>query len=70
MGEAICSVASFNPGLFTPDELDIMEEVLKKLGGLSATEIRELSHMEKGWIDTPDKELILYSYADELRAFE
>jgi hypothetical protein len=51
---------------FSPSELEIVEKVAKKLGGLPASTLRELSHEEKGWIETPPAHIISWGYSSDL----
>jgi len=67
-GEEICAVDEFNPSIFTQDEVEILEYVISVLGDKTAKEVRDLSHLEKGWLETPDRNLISYVYADEIKA--
>jgi putative zinc finger/helix-turn-helix YgiT family protein len=48
------------------EEYEILEEVIKKFGSLSAETISKKSHEEKGYMDTHDMELISYTYAMEM----
>ena len=51
--------------LFSKEEIEIMDKVLKFLKGKSAKELTEWSHHFKGWIDTKDGEAIDFKYAKE-----
>lgn len=58
---------SFNAKLFDESEIKALEEVVSKFKTRSATEIRQLSHEEKAWIDNEkEKRLIDYNYSFEL----
>lgn len=58
---------SFNTNLFDDSEIKALEEVASKFKKHSATDIRELSHEEKAWIDNEkEKRLIDYNYSFDL----
>lgn len=58
---------SFNANLFAESEIKTLEEVVSKFKTLTATEIRQISHEEKAWIDNEkEKQLIDYNYSFEL----
>ncbi len=48
------------------EEYEILAEVMKKFGALSAEAISKKSHQEKGYMDTHEMELISYTYAMEM----
>ena len=50
-------------GLFTKEEIIIMDKVLNQLNNKSASQLTKWSHSFKGWNDTKDGEIINYSYA-------
>jgi len=50
-------------GIFNLDELRIVDQVLKALWGLTATQVSERSHEEKGWQMVDVGETIPYSSA-------
>lgn len=52
--------------LFAPDELETMRRVADALGRLSSKQLRERSHAEKAWNETPVKAMISYERAPEL----
>jgi uncharacterized phage-associated protein/DNA-binding transcriptional regulator YiaG len=57
----------FNDILFDENELKSLEEVVSKFNKLNATEIRELSHEEKAWVENEkEKKLIDYNYSFDL----
>jgi putative zinc finger/helix-turn-helix YgiT family protein len=51
---------------FSPSELEVIELVAKRLGCLSATRLRELTHEETGWIETEPARIISWDFADSL----
>jgi putative zinc finger/helix-turn-helix YgiT family protein len=51
---------------FTPSELEVIELVAKKLGCLSASRLKELSHEEKGWLETEPARIISWDFASSL----
>ncbi len=58
---------SFNEVLFNEMELEILESVAKRFENTSTSEIIEISHTEKAWIENnEDKALIDYKYGFDL----
>ena len=51
---------------FTAQEQEVLEHVVRELGGLTATAISERSHQESAWMDTGDKEFISFASAASL----
>ena len=49
------------------EEIIILEQVVKRLGAMSTKEIVSFMHNEKAFIKTEQKDLIQFSYADELQ---
>lgn len=62
------SKRSFNPSIFTKDEIIVLDLIVKKLGGASTQNIIDISHREKGWKDNFEKgkQLISYKYGFDL----
>ena len=52
-----------NTSLFKEDEIAIMDEVLKKLKGKSASKLTTWSHKFKGWLDTKEGQKIKFDYS-------
>lgn len=52
--------------LFNEQELEILNFVYEKFKNMYASEIKDFSHEEKCWIETPNKDLISYSYSEDL----
>lgn len=72
MGEALKNKIDFAPELFADTELKVLEEVCASLANKTSTEIVDISHREKAWIENESKhELISYQqYAFELSALQ
>lgn len=51
---------------FSKEELCTINEVSTRLRGKTASELREMTHREKAWIETPHAECISYEWAMEL----
>jgi hypothetical protein len=66
-GNAYGAVAPFDASLFTPEELNTLQEVVTKLGHLNAKQLSERSHLEAAWRDVPGLGFIPYTKAQELR---
>jgi putative zinc finger/helix-turn-helix YgiT family protein len=65
----------FKTGPHAPDvvaldatAIAVLEVVASNLGKLSAKEVSRRSHLEPGWIQTPEKQLISYEIAKDLKA--
>jgi DNA-binding transcriptional regulator YiaG/uncharacterized phage-associated protein len=57
----------FNPGLFSKDELMVLEAVVERFKNISTKEIIDISHNEKAWMENEkEKRLIDYGYGFEL----
>ncbi|MCL1875801.1 MAG: DUF4065 domain-containing protein [Synergistaceae bacterium] len=52
------------PNTLNADEMEIVEEVLLKIGQLSAKALSGKSHKERAWIETSPNEKISYSFAE------
>ena len=66
-GEVINANSEYaDNGHLSDDEREVLGMVIKKYGKLSAGDISECSHKEKGYIETRDMELISYKYAMEM----
>jgi uncharacterized phage-associated protein/DNA-binding transcriptional regulator YiaG len=68
MGEALKNKITFEADRFAATELQVLEEIRDKLAGKSSTEIVDISHKEKAWIENENKhDIISYQkYAFEL----
>ena len=53
-------------GSLTADEMHILDRVLQRFGTMTAAEISEQSHREKGYMETSDMDLISYTYAIDM----
>ncbi len=59
----------FNPEVFKPEELDILQRVADRFQSVSTGDIVNLSHEELGWIENQEtKSQINYHYAFDLKA--
>ncbi len=57
----------FNPELFTKEELDVLNEIVKVFGKCTTKEMIDLSHKEKAWKENlNNKGTISYKYAFDL----
>jgi len=57
----------FQPNMFSPCELSILEEVSKRFRNTSTSEIIDISHKEKGWIVNKHKrEIIDYKFGFDI----
>lgn len=53
-------------GTLTEDDIHILDKVLERFGTMTAAEISEQSHKEKGYVETADMNLISYTYAMDM----
>jgi len=65
-GIAYHAQAEFDESLFTPQELDVLNAVHSRFANLTATQIMNLSHKEKGWRETLPLQAIPYTFASDL----
>jgi len=57
----------FNPELFTESELAVLEKITDKFKNISTSQIIELSHKEKGWLENnAERKIIDYKYSFDL----
>ena len=66
VGEVCVALRSPDISIFSTSELKILAEVAHHFADTSATEISELSHQEKGYLETNNGQIISYTYADDL----
>jgi len=66
IGEVCVALRSPDIGIFSTSELKILAEVAHHFTDMSATEISDLSHQEKGYMETNNGQIISYAYADDL----
>lgn len=64
----IHSKNNYDLSLFSKDEIQVIDRVIELLKDKNATNISDLSHEERAWIETKDNELISYEYAHDLKA--
>jgi transcriptional regulator with XRE-family HTH domain len=71
IGEKYTPLRGFDESLFTPDELEIMQNVKVRLTNISTQDVIEMSHQEKAWSEnrTNKSQPIDYTYAYELGLF-
>lgn len=69
-GEYVVASAPFEPGLFSEDELSIIQDVSKTFRRDSASSMTKKTHGEDAYIETGAKELIPYTFAETLRAIK
>lgn len=68
-GTMLISSKQPDMSLFTEDEKQVLDDVCVSLGNLNSTQISQLSHQEKGWIENQSSHSpIDYSYAFLLNA--
>lgn len=65
-GHIIKALTEVDPDLFEDYEWDLLEAVVDKYGQYSSTEIRNISHEEKGWIETEYFSAIPYYFANSI----
>lgn len=62
-GDQLRSLVDFKNIYLNKDELQTLEKVNIKFKTMTAREIAEYSHREKGWMETPQSKFIEYHYA-------
>jgi uncharacterized phage-associated protein/DNA-binding transcriptional regulator YiaG len=61
LGERFIPTGNFQPDLFSPNEMTALEDVRKRFGSMNGSQLIEVSHQEKGWLDCQNaKEIISY----------
>ncbi len=59
--------SNFNSSLFSEKELAVLEQIAARFMNTSTSDLIEISHKEKGWIENKDqKNLINYKYSFDL----
>lgn len=66
-GENFVSTIEPDLSMFEASELKILAEIKDFFKNFTATQVRDFSHKEKGYQETPDHELISYSFAEDLQ---
>ncbi|MHB8789969.1 MAG: type II TA system antitoxin MqsA family protein [Desulfobulbaceae bacterium] len=66
-GENFVSTVEPDLSMFEPSELKALAEVKELFNAFTASRIREFSHAERGYKETPNHSLISYSFADALQ---
>jgi len=69
-GERAEPLVEFEGGLFSPEELKVLEDVFRRFKDCSAAALGKISHKERGYTETQLGEPISYEYAMTLRAIE
>jgi putative zinc finger/helix-turn-helix YgiT family protein len=52
--------------VFSSEEIAMMQLVAERLGGKTSRRLKDLSHRERAWVDTPKGEMIPYELARDL----
>lgn len=68
IGEVYKSLTKPDLAAFSDSELKVMLMVMDKFRDFTANQISDLSHKEKGYIDTRTGEMISYEYAEDIKA--
>jgi len=66
LGEVIISVENPALDIFKPEEIETLAKVKGYFGSISATQISERAHQEKGYLETEDHQPISYRYAADI----
>ena len=56
--DALPHPKTFNGEVFNPEQIDLINEVYKVYGQFSAWKLRNMTHSERPWIETPKNEVI------------
>ncbi|MDB5058166.1 MAG: hypothetical protein JWO59_1638, partial [Chloroflexi bacterium] len=56
----------FDASMFSAEELAVLEAVRERFADLGAAQIRDISHEERAWRETPEKQVIPYALAADL----
>ena len=67
IGEMIYSLKEPDLTIFSELEKNTLGKVMEYFKDFSARDIRDFAHKEKGYLETQDRELISYTYADYLQ---
>ncbi len=65
-GEVYISNIAPDMTIFDPSELKVIASVMEKFKDINAKQISEISHQEKGYLETENAHLISYIFANEL----
>lgn len=57
----------FDETVLLGEEIEILREVDSFFANYGSLKIREFSHQEPGWKETPEQKIISYKYADQLQ---
>ncbi len=69
-GEAIIPITPHEHDEFNEAELDTLVEVVRQLGHLSGSVLRDRSHQEAAWLNTEQRQRISYLWANQLRTVQ
>jgi len=61
-------IEKLDEGLLNEQEIEVLNFVYEKFKGMYSSDIKNFSHEEKCWIETQNKKLISYEYAEDLNA--
>lgn len=64
------AINKFDKSVFNPDEINTLNKVLKRFGGVTTQELMKISHDEKAWKDNISRKSIIdyVTYAPQLKA--
>ncbi len=65
-GTVLKSLREPDTALFSAEEMATLHHVAQELGSLTSRQLRDRSHAEKAWTDTPQRKMISYELAEEL----
>lgn len=63
----IISKKNYDMSIYTQEEMDVIDAVIKKFKDISCSKISDESHKETGWIENDINNIISYDYAEELK---
>ncbi len=66
VGEVLIALRSPDIRAFSSSEIKVLALVKEKFNSYSAKQLSDLSHKEKGYLETHDRELISYDHASRL----
>ena len=68
VGEQYKAVKTPDLTMYSESELKILAMVKEKFKDMTSTEISDLSHKERGYLESKNGEIISYQYADDIKA--
>lgn len=63
----IISKKNYDMSIYTKEEMDVIDAVIKKFKDISCSKISDESHKEAGWSENYINNIISYDYAEKLR---